>query len=226
MQSICDSLLNESSKNRRALNRIKFVWVERDPVLIQRREFVKCASSTQTAQSIEESSMSSESTKSRSVLGVVHDHEAQPSISIAPQVLMLPATTTTDDELEIIYASSESLLDQDDEMLDGSKFEDKAVCATSDPSPTKTKSGRLEVLDIQVYLTSRNAHDLSFATHGRPNIKKLFLEMRQEAITSGDNRVAVCVSAPRKLTHLCRRACIVYSDNVVRFDFHAEPMTL
>ena len=41
MNSICDHLLNEIKEGRRSMRRIKFVWVERDPIFIEQSEFVR-----------------------------------------------------------------------------------------------------------------------------------------------------------------------------------------
>ena len=85
-----------------------------------------------------------------------------------------------------------------------------------------------EVLDLQIYLTGDElaTGNVPFARYGRPDIKGMFLKMKQDAVDAGDRRVAVCVSAPTKLTDMCRKACIAYSDNKVRFDFHSEVMSL
>ena len=49
VQSICEQLLYEKAKNERHLRRLQFVWIERDPVLIQGAEFVRRISSTTIA---------------------------------------------------------------------------------------------------------------------------------------------------------------------------------
>jgi hypothetical protein len=42
----------------------------------------------------------------------------------------------------------------------------------------------------------------------------------------GEHRIAVCISAPRALTNACRKACLKYSDDIIKFDFHYESMTI
>jgi hypothetical protein len=41
MQSICDQLLFEKSSGQRELRNLKFVWIERDPILVQEVNFIK-----------------------------------------------------------------------------------------------------------------------------------------------------------------------------------------
>ena len=59
---------------------------------------------------------------------------------------------------------------------------------------------------------------------GRPDLKQIFLDMKEEARAKGEKRVAVCVCSPPKISAICRKACIVYSDKHVQFDFHTESM--
>ena len=83
-----------------------------------------------------------------------------------------------------------------------------------------------DLVDIDIYLTkSRDAltpHNLPGLKFGRPDIAALFAQMRQEAIEQGEKRVAVCACGPKRITYLCRKACIELSDRKVRFDFHQE----
>jgi hypothetical protein len=176
------------------------------------------------------------------------------SFDIAAQLLaILPPGRTTDAELEKMYASGNVAIDLDGEIKQTHQQHGELPTIRSGPLSRKTPSSVIDdetsaadnaapwlleappvveslakALDMQVYLTM-NAPELElvpFAQTGRPDIKKIFLEMKEEAIESGDNRVAVCVSAPMKLAALCRKACIVYSDDHVRFDFHSECMEL
>lgn len=241
MQSICDHLLNEMDENRRQLRRIKFIWVERDPVLMEQTEFIKRRASTQTIDSADSFNVCCHNAPRK---------PSQPAL-LAIKLLTLPASQTTDEELEEYYASTDLLLDSDAlnaieriEVVEVHTATDAPIAApaTFDHSSIlahKTSifcEGGLrrpvadeleqQVLDMQVYLTANSQSDIPFARSGRPNIKELFLDMKQETIDAGENRVAVCVSAPRKLLNLCRKACAVYSDSKVRFDFHAESVAL
>jgi predicted ferric reductase len=92
-----------------------------------------------------------------------------------------------------------------------------------------------QVLDMDIYLTAKSKSQLrskSMRGHvrlGRPNISELFLAMKRDVVLSGsekNHRVAVCVSGPRSLSHICRKACIKYSDASIRFDFHSESMAM
>jgi len=82
------------------------------------------------------------------------------------------------------------------------------------------------VLDLQVYVTgkgvSNNLAHLPFVNFTRPDLKKLFADMREDAMAKGETHVAVCVCAPARLVHICRKACVKYSDWMVHFDFHEE----
>jgi hypothetical protein len=86
------------------------------------------------------------------------------------------------------------------------------------------------VLDVQVYLTDKNAHSglghLPIVFKGRPNLKIKFLGLREEALAAGKMRVAVCVCAPATIVQICQEgACIEFSDNRVQFDLHANTFT-
>ena len=82
----------------------------------------------------------------------------------------------------------------------------------------------IKVLDMQVYLTGPTLDngEVPFARHGRPNIKRIFKDMKNIALAAGDKRVAVCICAPTRLTELCRKACLKYSDDDLQFDLHTE----
>jgi hypothetical protein len=88
----------------------------------------------------------------------------------------------------------------------------------------------MKSVDMQIYLTKQQSQLFPISQHipnaryGRPDIKKIFLEMKQAAIESGEKYVAVCVCAPKAVTDKCRVACQRYSDHQVQFDFHTEVM--
>ncbi len=85
------------------------------------------------------------------------------------------------------------------------------------------------VFSLYCYLTVEEMREAGISTsmpqfinQGRPDMKKKFLMMREEAMRLGEKRVAVCVCAPKRLVQICKMACIKYSDSMVRFDFHSE----
>lgn len=232
MQSICEHLLHEKYKKRRQLRRIKFVWVERDPVMMKQTDFIKRrANSLQTVQFNDSVNFSVKDAYGKS----------KPLAIIGIKLLMLPTSIMTDEE----FASIELLLDDDitdeieTDLTEASAMYETASAFAKDDGPFHVERATLQldstapldpspVLDMQVYLTAKaySVKDIPFARLGRPNVKELFLEMKSEAIATGDKRVAVCVSAPRKFTALCRKASVMYSDDKVRFDFHSESTTL
>lgn len=204
MQSICDQLLHEKSANTRELHHLKFIWIERDPVLLHEADFVKRTRNRQN----------------KNVKGTLNDGR-QSSSSIAEQLLaIVPPGETTDTELEEQYEDCDLALLEEGVST---KYMNKGSVPESKESLPGKKS-LADVIDMQVYLTGNVElpETIPFARIGRPNIKNLFLEMKNEAINSGDNRVAVCVSAPRKLMDHCHKACVHCSDERVRFDFHSE----
>lgn len=84
-----------------------------------------------------------------------------------------------------------------------------------------------DVLDLNCYVTAKEMKEcgltgMPFLRNGRPDMKKIFLQMRKEAIANGEKRVAVCVCAPTILVKITREACVKYSNRHVRFDFHSE----
>lgn len=86
-----------------------------------------------------------------------------------------------------------------------------------------TENALSSVLDMRIHLTGANHQFIpGFARVGRPDIHELFVNMRRKAVLKGDERVAVCVSAPRRLRELAQKACVLFSDEKVRFDFHTE----
>ena len=252
MQSICDQLLHEKTIGEREIRNIKCIWIERDPVLVQQVDFVKSkqdvepGSGNDTALDRPEHHSAGDIASQLLMLVPPGEHSAG---NIVSQLLVLvPPGETTDEELEQQYADGglPNVDDQpappppsecDDEnpacddcpTLDTDK-ETSSTDALSKPvskEDIKYKKSLTEVLDMQVYLTGNASFsgNVPFARVGRPDIKALFEEMKSNAIASGDKKVAVCVCAPQKLMSLCHRACVLYSDDKVRFDFHAEAMS-
>ena len=84
-------------------------------------------------------------------------------------------------------------------------------------------------VDVNVYLTSKQQHAATtlppFACRGRPDWTELLHATRKEALREHQSKIAVCVSGPRKLQLQLHKACLFFSDERVRFDFHAEQTT-
>ena len=209
MQSIYDQLVHESSKQRRDLRYLKFIWIERDPVLIAESKF---------AQHVEE----------RMSLSTVMHWDSEQSLMEDSGCLssrLLAAFgpgKSTDEELEEEYSDDLSTPYDDRRDLETPESTSSSKKTTKAPKP---------IMDVQIYLTgveptAVDRSELPCVRLGRPNIKELFLEMKKEAIAAGECKVAVCVSAPRKLMELARQACILYSDENVRFDLHFESMAI
>jgi hypothetical protein len=232
MQSICDQLLFEKSTGQRELRNLKFVWIERDPILVQEVNFIKS----------KEAEFKAKDDPTIKVEQQVSSYIGSEGI-VTRLMSLIPPGETSDAELEELYADGG--LPSVDDAVSFVLEDDVSACAPCPPlevvmfdnmgksvkrglygkpdiKPTKP------VLDMQIYLTgdAKPSGPVPFARFGRPDIKILFEEMRSDALASGDQKVAVCVSAPHKLMSLCHRACVLYSDDKVRFDFHSEAMAI
>ena len=83
------------------------------------------------------------------------------------------------------------------------------------------------ILEMDCYLTAKEIRDcglesLPFVNKKRPDMKGIFLGMRQEAMRQNEKRVAVCICGPTRLVDITRKACVKFSNRHVRFDFHYE----
>jgi Ferric reductase NAD binding domain len=212
MQSICKHLLFEASNGTRKLDLIKFVWIERDPVVV------------------ESSDIYDQSEKNKRMCSQIVDSAAKDNssdldsrlIDIATEMLLsIPPLLETEEAFEMSYSAADSELDTvsgifDDERMSSRMTENVEIGRqTSD-----------NVLDAQFYITGERETNLSAKClrKGRPDIIMLFQEMRHHAIESGEKRVAVFVCAPFKLTKLCQKAAVVFSDSKLRFDVHTESL--
>lgn len=167
--------------------------------------------------------------------------------------LMTPGTST-DAELEELFGTLETIMelddyDSDDNGEDMTSTSPSARIAAPNSSPKRQtppenettvadnrqttwhrqQHSRVnEILDMQLYMTAKGESSEQFslpnARLGRPDLKSIFVEMRGQAVAAGEKRVAVCVCAPPRISQICRKACIVYSDKNVCFDFHTESM--
>jgi hypothetical protein len=165
MQSICDQLLYERAKNRRELNSLQFIWIERDPVLMQESEFIRRTSSIGSLGSLDlDDYLSSDGSIK------LDDEEDQPSAhgvnvflgnsdavngqleqlahrehstNIASQLLsLLPPDRTTDAELEEMYASHNLLELNDGGDDDGSRTLPHAVDNSGDLTNKNNNSNK------------------------------------------------------------------------------------
>jgi hypothetical protein len=123
------------------------------------------------------------------------------------------------DACEAGHTSTDSSIMGDDTM--NQSYLDAAYNASNDRFQPE------QPLDLQVYLTTKGAvldrtTHLPFVHHHRPDVKEIFLKMREEALARGESRVAVCVCAPARLVVICQKACAKYSDRKVSFDLHVE----
>lgn len=292
MQSVCEQLLYEKAKERRELESLKFIWIERDPVLMQEAEFIQRTSSIGSIGSIDDIWGSDTSLRldgdddmeqgsenvflHRQNSGVQEQLEQlieqDEGINIASQLFsLLPPSKTTDAELDDMYGSQHLDMSQRLDGLDldttntlqenqlatdvpaspddpkqpeklkrsssassilniGSVVDDETSFAENSASWMMEAQPVVEslssVFDLQVYLTGNTPtmSGIPFARTGRPDIKALFQEEKDAAIRSNQRKVAILVSAPVKVQELCRKACLLYSDEQVRFDFHSECM--
>ena len=255
MQAICNHLMYEQNTKQRKLKKLSFVWVERDPVVMDKVDVVRRTSTVllSTPPGIDE----------YDTVSVLSQMESGRPQDIASTLLALvPASRISDEQLEVEYPEHEfedlDILDEDNvSIMDvfsrrgsmsrrdsmsrrGSKLSvgsDGFVEPPDDVSMDETflreayanddsTTAPQQALDLQVYLTSKNAPpgvaSFPFVHLGRPNVKEIFAQMREEAIAMRESRVAVCVCAPKRLVNLCQKACAKYSDSRVAFDFHYE----
>jgi hypothetical protein len=233
MQSICDQLLFEEARKRRNMKKIKFVWTDRDPVMMAEAPVVRRMSSVDLENLGDDDEWADAESEASA-------YERNSANIFSQLVSLLPPGTSTDDDLDRFYESLSELMDQDADRLNGSNLtfeesgadldgmaDDTSVADNNapwdrDPACNKNLG---EILEMQLYHTGTESEfHIPYARRGRPDIKKILIEMKKEAKEKGEHRVAVCVCAPKKLSALCRKACIVYSDKDVCFDFHAESM--
>jgi len=250
MQALCNQLMYEQSAGLRELKKLSFVWIERDPHVMQKVDVVRrignAALDTPPALDVE------------SGLDPPPLEDGQPQGIASTLLALIPASGVTDEQLEEEYAVEELELDEEDDddgsilTLLSTLIGRRKAEATEETPAEKLRetfmsdddtmnqsfldaayneggqdSNSQEALDLQVYLTTKSAaanaiSHLPFVHNGRPDVKELFRKMRDEAIAKGEHQVAVCVCAPKRLVMICQKACTKYSDRKVRFDFHFE----
>lgn len=248
MQSIANQIMYEHATGQRPnLQKLQFVWMERDPTVLSRVDVVR-RSATMKEPPLEPSPVGAD---------------------IASTLLSLSTCAIlTDQDLEDYYtceefaefdmdsfSEEESMYGDDIEENAGKRrrngiygddysvqqsfldvaydtypsYEDSpATTSVSRPSiPSSSSSSNIKdnPLDLQVYLTSGATPQeaLDFVKYGRPDLKQIFLQLKEEAICQGSlQRVAVCVCAPERLVSICHKASVKYSNHKVCFDFHHE----
>jgi hypothetical protein len=211
MQSICKQLLFEESRGTRKLDLIKFIWIERDPLVVQKSDIFD-----QSQRSLRKFSQFD---------AMSHDNNSVMSefFNIAVDILIsFPQANETEEDFEMNYRATDSELDD----ISGI-FDDDEIVSFSNPDELEDPVDTVEdILDAQIYVTGERGIDQNAKClrKGRPDIKVLFQEMRHHAIEKGEKRVAVYICAPLKLTNLCQKAAIVFSDNKLRFDVHVESL--
>jgi NADPH oxidase len=244
MQALCNQLMYEQSTGMRELKKLSFVWIERDPNVVQNVDVVRrkvWSAEWPSEPDIEEGNMD----------------EGQPQGIASTLLSLVPASLMTDEQLEDEYSSQDLDGDSEDEgnsdrsvfnilpslvsrhkVMPTTKSLDK-ICPDDDNDTTNQSFLNVayndscdecelhDALDLQLYLTGQVAsrRDLAllpFVYRKRPDVKELFRKMRDEAISMDECRVAVCVCAPQRLVLMCQKACAKYSDQKVQFDFHFE----
>lgn len=245
MQSICHQMLYEHEWGDRDLKKIWFVWTARDPVVMEMMDVV-----SNHCESLVLENTPSEHDLSTVQHQVVHGSTGSASIVdqasiMAERILTgMPFSGTTDAELEMElpideYFEDENEVESENDLPDqpygkggAIELDEKNQCPHSimveeSFADIDIEANLDEVLKLDCYLTPREMKDagitsMPFVQQGRPDMKKIFLNMREEAIKAGESRVAVCVCAPKRLVQICKMACTKYSNRKVRFDFHSE----
>jgi NADPH oxidase len=102
---------------------------------------------------------------------------------------------------------------------------------TRNPGPTVLDTEKIDALKLDIYLTQKDtdveAHSRTI-TQGRPDLNKIFGEMKDAAIQQGETSVAVLVCGPISFIDHAREASRQWSDACggVKFDFHEETFEL
>jgi ferredoxin-NADP reductase len=238
MQSVAHQLVYEHEWGERHLKKLAFIWTSRDPEVVENMEVSSSMRKIEHQKGKRNlfENMSSEKSSDSSSVSQVNDSAS--AFLKNNTFFALPAdfgAETFDDEIEDIDTDDES--DDDSQKFNEFDIEmgvtservlNDSTCALSAPgSIVGSSSSSDEVLDLSCFLTSKDAVksdiiDLPFVHPNRPDIKKIFLEMRDEAMRMKEKRVAVCICAPPQLVAMTNKACVKYSNKHVRFDFHYE----
>lgn len=111
MQSLCNSLLHDHNNGVRRLQKLSFIWIERDPVVMSevdvvRRESTRYVDSTDNAQSCsdKEPQNSTRDAAMNSLLGITPNPDAEGATNFAAQLLgMVPEIRLTEAQIDESY---------------------------------------------------------------------------------------------------------------------------
>jgi ferredoxin-NADP reductase len=221
IQSVCNQLVYDQNKGQRDLKRIRVVWTERDPLAIERTEVVRRAS---TSCHYQVPGVHTEDLDLRSIaLNSVFSDGTCYTTDIAS--ILLSVNPNVGAELECDYP----IPDAGAQRKPASRKTAPRTNKESDDSTfhrAYNNEDLSEILDMQVYLSSKQSNEalasMPFVHLGRPDIEQIFADMRDEALQSGLDRVAVIVCAPGRLAHVLKVACVKYSDADLCFEYHFE----
>lgn len=232
IQSICNQLIYEHSKGLRDLKKMRVVWTDRDPVLVNRVDMVRRNSSHQLQIPNDRDEESQPHDLQSLATGSIYWDADSYATAIASALLThFPPSDEPGPDL-----GQECTLDGP--VAPRQSRKKRAVSAAAEATRSDESTFRAafenpsihEILELQVYLTSQQRQNtmpselsnLSFIHSGRPNIPKILADMREEALEMGLTRVAVFLCAPARLALICQNACVKFSDDRFQFDFHME----
>lgn len=236
MQSIAHQLVYEHEWGERHLKKLTFIWTSRDPDVVHNMEV-----SNSMRSAIQRQQGKRDFFDEFSAGSVDNNSSSKPRSASAffknNNLVMLPADFEKDFVTE---EHDDTDSEEDDSQSDDHIRYDEEIGTFSNPvsyeesSRDSTTAGSSvqnyvseDILELNCFVTSKDLSqsdmmNLPFIHPSRPDIKKLFLDLRQEAINMKEKRVAVCICAPPELVQLTRKACVKYSNRHVRFDFHYE----
>jgi predicted ferric reductase len=248
MQALCNQLMYEQSTGVRELKKLSFVWIERDPNAMNKVDVFrrKAEGNGDTAVTDVELGLQAllEDDGRRRSIGTILLTLVPPS-GISNRQLQEDYPLSVFDGDNSYNLSNSSLDEPNKNIISPSRNAGKnlagemsdndgndTVCQTILDAAyngygNEESQSQQDVLDLQVYLTARNAASapllaLPFVHQGRPDMSEIFRKMREDALANDEHRVAVCVCAPERLVLICQKACVKYSDARVRFDVHTE----
>lgn len=222
-------------KKRRKLERVRFVWTNNDPLILQSSTLARRSSITGCSNAAEATTFNNPS---------ISDFfsDSNTSSLFSHLIAILPPGNATEEDYDEFYEQLDAVMELNPESLSSSSSctaTPRSIPYNPDINETTTSVGSFdpwkieavsttrenpdEILDLQLFVTG-DANGfvlLPNARTGHPNIRQIFVEMKQEAIGKKVKDVAVLVSGPRQLTDSCIRAAVAYSkDRKVIFDIH------
>lgn len=250
MQSIAHQLTYEHEWGERDLKKLWFVWTARDPQVMSNMDVVSNHSQSQKNYNFDMSDITEGGQVTHSTWENLSKAETSSAFISRNNFAAFPwDNTTADEELNRIMPIENFLEDEEGDDDDGkvnleglNSFVDldletgdgvSSMAGTSKGQASDAKFGDSEsketgeMIELDCYLTAKEMKGsglsgLPFIRQSRPDMKRIFLEIRREAIRLGEKRVAICVCAPLRLVNITREACVKYSNRHVRFDFHSE----